>query len=31
VWGAPKTGTLHIKVASSDKKVMIDGVAIRRT
>ena len=30
-WGAPKTGTLSIKVASSGKKVMIDGVVIRRT
>jgi hypothetical protein len=30
VWSAPKTGTLTIKVASSGKKVIIDGVAIRR-
>ena len=30
-WSAPKTGTLSIKVASSGKKVIIDGVAIRRT
>jgi hypothetical protein len=30
-WPAPKTGTLTIKVASSGKKVIIDGVAIRRT
>jgi hypothetical protein len=28
-WSAPKTGTLYIKVASSGKKVIIDGVAIR--
>ena len=27
---ATKTGTLTIKVSSSDKKVIIDGVAIRR-
>jgi hypothetical protein len=30
VWTAPKTGTLTIKVATSGKKVIIDGVAIRR-
>ncbi|MFN8630034.1 MAG: carboxypeptidase-like regulatory domain-containing protein [Chloroflexota bacterium] len=30
-WPAPKTGTLYVKVASSGKKVIIDGVAIRRT
>jgi len=31
VWSAPRSGTLSIKVASSGKKVIIDGVAIRRT
>lgn len=29
-WTAPKTGTLTIKVASSGKKVIIDGLGIRR-
>ncbi len=30
-WGAPKTGTLSIRIAHSGKKVIIDGVAIRGT
>jgi hypothetical protein len=30
VWSAPRSGTLSIKVASSGKKVIVDGVVMRR-